>query len=201
MVTASRAGPALGACSKPAKPSARVFASPDDASNAVLAAMESGDQNALTEIFGPEAKEIVSSGDAVPDTSVAAQFTVKYKEMHRWRKLLGGSRTLLIGADNFPLPIPLKTNDAGKWFFDTAAGKDEVLSRRIGRNELEIIAVCRAVSDAQAEYFAQLHDGQSAQQYAAKFISDTGKHNGLYWESPEGQPGSPLGPLAAYATV
>ncbi len=88
----------------------------------------------------------------------------------------------------------------GQWFFDTAAGKDEILSRRIGRNELAIIDVCRAVADAQAEYFSQLHDGETTNQYAMKFISDPGKQNGLYWKSPEGQPESPLGPLAAFAS-
>ncbi len=83
----------------------------------------------------------------------------------------------------------------------TAAGKDEILSRRVGRNELTIIEVCRAIADAQAEYFDQLHDGERTDQYATKFISDTGKENGLYWKSPVGQPESPVGPLAAYATT
>ena len=89
---------------------------------------------------------------------------------------------------------------SGQWFFDTAAGKDEILSRRIGRNELAIIEACGAVADAQAEYFSQPHDGETTKQYAMKFISDPGKQNGLYWKSPEGQPQSPLGPLAAFAT-
>jgi hypothetical protein len=112
-----------------------------------------------------------------------------------------GAETLLVGADNFPFPIPLKKNADGKWFFDTVAGKDEVLNRRIGRNELAIIEVCRAVADAEAEYFARPQDGEKMKQYAAKFISDPGKQNGLYWKSPDGQPASPLGPLAAFATA
>jgi hypothetical protein len=108
---------------------------------------------------------------------------------------------LIIGADNFAFPIPLKKNPAGEWFFDTAAGKDEILSRRIGRNELSIIEVCGALADAEAEYFSQrLADGKT-NQYALKFISDTGQKNGLYWDSPEGQPKSPLGPLVAFATT
>ena len=120
--------------------------------------------------------------------------------MHRWRRLADGAQVLLVGADNFAFPIPLKKNSAGQWYFDAAAGKDEILSRRIGRNELAVIDACAALADAQAEYFSQHHDGGSAKQYAVKFISDAGKQNGLYWESAEGQPKSPLGPLAAFAT-
>ena len=100
------------------------------------------------------------------------------------------SQILLIGADNFAFPIPLKKNDAGQWFFDTAAGKEEILSRRIGRNELAVIDVCGALADAQAEYFSQLHDDGNTKQYALKFISDPGKQNGLYWESPKVSPKS-----------
>src|SRR6202008_1032093 len=106
-----------------------------------------------------------------------------------------------VGADNFPFAIPLKKNAEGQWFFDTAAGKDEVLSRRIGRNELAVIDICGALADAPAEYFSERHDGGSTKQYAVKFISDSGQQNGLYWESQEGQPRSPLGPLAAFATT
>jgi hypothetical protein len=119
--------------------------------------------------------------------------------MHRWRKMPDDAQVLLIGADNFAFPIPLKKNGAGQWFFAVAAGKDEILARRIGRNELAVIDICGALADAEAEYFSQRHEG--AKQYAAKFISDSGKQNGLYWDSPEGQPKSPLGPLVAFATT
>ncbi len=111
------------------------------------------------------------------------------------------AQILLVGADNFAFPIPLKKNAGGQWFFDTAAGKDEILNRRIGRNELAVIDVCGALVDAQAEYFSQPHDGGSTRQFALKFISDPGKQNGLYWDSPDGQPKSPLGPLVAFATA
>jgi hypothetical protein len=190
----------LAACSKPEKPSPGAFASPDDASNALRAAVRSGDQNALLAIFGPNSKEIISSGDAVQDKNVANAFAAGYDVMHRWRKMPDGGQILLIGADNFAFPIPLEKNTGGQWFFDTAAGKEEILNRRIGRNELAIIEVCGAVADAQAEYFSQLHDGATTNQYAAKFISDPGKQNGLSWKSPEGQPEGPLGPLAASAS-
>ena len=190
----------FAACSKPEKPSARVFTSPDDASNALVTAVKSGDQNGVLAIFGPDSKEIIFSGDPVQDKNIGNAFVAGYDVMHRWRRMPDGGQILLVGADNFPFPIPLRKNDGGQWFFDTAAGKDEILNRRIGRNELAIIEVCGAVADAQAEYFSQLHDGETTKQYALKFISDPGKQNGLYWKSPDGQPGSPLGPLAAYAT-
>ncbi len=189
----------LGACSNSQKPSAKLFLSPDDAGNAMLAAVRSGDRDGLLSIFGPDAKEIISSGDAVADKNISEAFVAKYGAMHRWRKLSDGGQILLVGTDNFPFPIPLRKNEGGKWFFDTAAGKDEILSRRIGRNELAIIEVCNAAADAQAEYFSQLHDGETTKQYAERFISDPGKHNGLYWEPAEGHTPSPLGPLAAFA--
>ena len=117
--------------------------------------------------------------------------------MNRWRKLGDGSEVLLVGADNQAFPIPLK-NAAGQWYFDAAAGKEEILARRIGRDEIVAIDVCAALADAQQQYFAQKHGG--VKQYAQKFISDAGQQNGLYWESPQGSPRSPLGPLVAFAT-
>src|SRR5580765_6160049 len=190
----------LAGCNKSDQPSLKVFASPEEAGAALLAAGKSGDQNSLLAIFGPDSKEIISSGDAVQDKAVVDAFIASYEEMHRWRKMVDGAQVLLVGADNFAFPIPLKKNGTGQWFFDTAAGKDEVFARRIGRNELDVIDVCGALADAQAEYFSRRHDDGSTKQYALKFISDTGKQNGLYWESPEGQPRSPLGPLVAFAT-
>jgi len=191
----------LAACNKSAdKPTFKVFASPDDAGTALLEAAKSGDQNALLAIFGADSKDIIFSGDAVQDKEVVGIFTDAYGVMHRWRKMPDGSQVLLIGADNFAFPIPLKKNAGGQWFYDTAAGKEEILTRRIGRNELAVIDVCGALADAQSEYYSQPHDGAKKGQFAVKFISDTGKQNGLYWESAEGQPKSPLGPLAAFAT-
>ena len=188
----------LAACSNSSKPSFKLFASPEDAGNAVMEAAKSGDQNAALAIFGPEAKQIIYSGDAVQDKASIDAFAAAYGVMHRWRKMPDGSEILIVGADNFPFPIPLKKNAAEQWFFDLAAGKEEILSRRIGRNELAVINICGALAEAEAEYFSQPHEG--AKQYAVKFISDSGKQNGLYWDSPEGQPKSPLGPLVAFAT-
>ena len=182
-------------------PSLKVFASPDVAGNGLLDAAKSGDQNALLAIFGPESKELILSGDAVQDKATIDAFVAAYGIMHRWRKIPGDAQVLLIGADNFPFPIPLKKNTEGQWYFDTAAGKDEILSRRIGRNELAVIDACRGAADAQSEYFKQLHDGATTRQYAVKFISDAGRQNGLYWPSVGDQPKSPLGPLVVFATL
>jgi len=190
----------LAACNKSDKPSLRMFAAPNDAGDALLAAAKSGDQTALLAIFGPDSKEVIFSGDTVQDKRIAEIFVGKYEVMHRWRRMGDDAQILLVGADNFAFPIPLKKSNGGRWFFDTAAGKEEILNRRIGRNELAIIQVCRAVARAQVQYFSQVHDGATTKQYALKFISDPGKHDGLYWQSAEGQPESPLGPLAAFAT-
>ena len=196
----------LCSCSKPSNPAtgnpataeAQTYASPDDAGKALLAAAKSGNQDAILAIFGPESKEIIDSGDPTQNKETVAAFVAAYETMHRWRKMDGKSEILVLGVDNFSFPIPLTKNGDGRWFFDTAAGKDEILSRRIGRNELAAIDISAAIADAQAQYFSQRHDG--VKQYAQKFISDEGKHNGLYWPSPEGQPKSPLGPLVAFAT-
>jgi hypothetical protein len=187
-------------CSKSAKPAYQTFASPDDAGNGLLTAAKSGDPNAVIAVFGPDSKDIVVTGDPVQDKNTAALFIAGYNAMHRWRKMPDGSQTLLIGADNFPFPIPLKKDAAGQWYFDVAAGREEILVRRIGRNELSVMEVCMALADAQSEYYSQRLGDGGTQQYAVKFISDAGKQNGLYWESQEGQPKSPLGPLAAFAT-
>lgn len=192
---------ALTGCSKSSKPTASVFATPDDAANALIAAAKSSDRTAAAlALFGPDSKDMISSGDPVQDKEVIDAFVTKYDVMHRWRKMPDDSQILLVGADNFPLAIPLKKNPDGKWYFDTVAGREEILNRRIGRNELAVIGFCRTGAQAEAEYHSQTHDGEKTKQYALKFISDTGKHNGLYWQPAEGKPPSPLGPLAAYAT-
>ncbi len=190
----------LAACNQPAKPLFKTFASSEDASNQLIQAAKSGDQNAVWAIFGSTSKEILLSGDPVQDKAALNTFVSAYSVMHRWRKMPDGTQILLVGADNFPFPIPLKKRAGGLWIFDTGAGKDEILRRRIGRNELAVIEVCGALADAQVEYFSQVHSDGSSRQYALKFISDPGKQNGLYWKSQQDQPTSPLGPLAAFAT-
>jgi Protein of unknown function (DUF2950) len=184
------------AATSPAIP--KTFATPQQAGQALAIAAKSEDRDQLLRIFGSNASDIISAGDPVQDKAALNAFTQAYQTMNRWRKMTDGSQVLLIGADNFPFPIPLKKNASGQWYFDTDAGRDEILSRRIGRDELFVINVCSAFVDAQREYYSEKHGG--VKQYAQKFLSDPGQQNGLYWDSPQGAPRSPLGPLAAYAT-
>jgi predicted small lipoprotein YifL len=193
----------LAACNSnkpPEVPPFKTFATSEDAGDQLFQAAKSGEQDAVLAIFGAPSKDVLLSGDPVQDKAALNAFVSGYGVMHRWRKMPDGSQILLVGADNFPFPIPLEKNAGGLWYFDTAAGKDEILRRRIGRNELAVIDVCGALAQAQAQYFSQVHADGSSRQYALKFISDPGKQNGLYWESQQGQPASPLGPLAAFAT-
>jgi Protein of unknown function (DUF2950) len=189
-------------CNKKEQPvaqaSPQTFASPEDAGKALMEAAKSDNQQAMLAIFGPDSKDLLYSGDGSEDKAAFAGFVQAYDKMNRWRKLSDGSELLLAGADNQAFPIPLKKNASGQWFFDAAAGKEEILARRIGRGEIAAIDVCAAIADGQMEYFSQRRGG--VKQFAQKFISDPGKQDGLYWESPEGQPRSPLGPLVAFAT-
>src|SRR5664279_2416835 len=194
----------FAACAKKEQPAPttqaepQTFASPEAAGKALMEGAKAQNQDMMLSIFGPGSKDLIYSGDAAEDKTSMEGFVQAYGVMNRWRTLPDGSELLLVGADNQAFPIPLKKNASGQWYFDAAAGKDEVLARRIGRNEIIAIDVCAALADAQAEYLAQKHDG--VKQYAQKFLSDPGKQNGLYWESAEGQPRSPVGPLVAFAT-
>jgi len=173
------------------------FASPDDAGKGLYDAAKSGDQATVLAIFGSANKALISTGDAAEDKASLAGFSQAYQVMNRWRKLGDGSELLLVGADNQAFPIPLKSA-SGQWYFDAAAGKQELIARRIGRDEIVAIDVCGALAEAQQQYFAQKHGG--VKRYAQKFISDAGQQNGLYWQSPQGSPRSPIGPLVAFAT-
>jgi hypothetical protein len=177
----------------------QTFATPDFAGRALWVAAAADDRNAILAIFGPAAADLISSGDPAQEEEALQNFANAYQAMNRWRKQTDGSEVLFVGADNNPFPIPLKRNSAGQWYFDTAAGKEEILSRRIGADELAAIDVMSALVDAQTQYFSQRHGGTT--QYALKFVSDDGTQDGLYWKSPQGQPKSPLGPLAAYAST
>jgi hypothetical protein len=157
---------------------------------ALLAAAQSGDQAALLEIFGPGGEEILFSGDAARDKASLQDFVTAYERMNRWGKIKAGGQTLYVGADNYAFPIPLGQSPSGQWYFDTAAGKDEILARRIGKNELTAITACQALAASEKQYFRQTHDGGTVKQYAQKFVSDPGKQNGLYWPTTEGRPSS-----------
>jgi DUF2950 family protein len=181
-------------------PAQQVFPSPDAAASALVAADKTDDMKTLNSILGPDADQVLSSGDPVADKNARDDFVRRYQEMHRLEYDDQGRVILYVGANNWPVPIPLVKNNGG-WVFDTAAGKEELLYRRIGRNELFTIKVLEDLADAQAEYASEARDGESTNQFAQKILSDPGKHNGLYWEAPGGQPESPIGPLVASATA
>jgi hypothetical protein len=188
--------------SQPTSSGPETFASPDNAGQAIYATAKAGDSNTLITIFGPEARELIISGDPVQDKAGLDLFASRYDEMHRWRRLANGGMVLDVGAENYPFPFALLKNSSGQWYFDTNSAKQEILARRIGGNELATVDALNAMADAQAEYFSQTHDDSHMRQYAQKFISDPGKQNGLYWKpADENQPESPLGPLAAYASA
>lgn len=180
------------------EPGQKTFSTPGEASEALISALTNADQDDLLRILGPGSKEILSSGDETEDKDNRDQFVQRYRQMHRLVNELDGTTTLYIGAENWPAPIPL-VHKGATWYFDTEAGKQEILYRRIGENELTVIQVCRELVDAQKEYYAQPHDGGSERQYAQRILSQPGKQNGLYWEAPSGETESPLGPLVASA--
>ena len=171
----------------------KTFSSPEDASNALVTAAQSNDEKALLDIFGPDGKQIVSSGDDAEDAESRANFVRRYQQMHRLVKEPDGNTILYIGAENWPTPIPL-VNQGNSWYFDTEAGKKEILYRRVGRNELSAISVCQELVAAQKEYYSTQHN-----EYAKEIFSDEGQHNGLYWKAAEGERQSPVGPLVASA--
>lgn len=197
----------LVSCSKHESPSVgqsqqeRTFATPDEASDALFEAAKSGDQNALVAIFGSDGKDVLLTGDSAEDQKRIQSFVTSYEQMHRWGNLRAGGKVLYLGAVNFPFPIPLDKNSSGQWTFDVAAGKDEMLARRIGKNELVAIAACEATSDAENQYFSQPRDGSAVKQFAQKIFSDPGKQNGLYWPTQAGAPESPLGQVPEFANV
>ncbi|HYL58832.1 MAG TPA: DUF2950 domain-containing protein [Candidatus Acidoferrales bacterium] len=176
----------------------QTFATPDAAVKALEAAANADDQNALESILGSDSRELVSSGDPVADNNAREDFVRRYNQMHRLAYDDRGRLVLYIGAENWPMPIPLVKQGAG-WVFDTASAKDEMLFRRIGRNELFTIDVLETLAEAQQEYASEARDG--AQQFAAKIVSEPGKHDGLYWVAAAGEPESPIGPLVASANA
>src|SRR5580700_4079526 len=179
------------------QPGQRTFASTQAAAQALFAAMKSQDEQSPLRVLGPAAKEVLSSGDPTEDSDARSTFVVKYQEMHRFVTEPNGTVTLVVGAENWPLPIPL-VNKIGAWYFDTQAAKDEILFRRIGKNELAAIQACGDLVDAQRQYYDRAPDDY-AKEYAQKLVSDAGKHNGLYWVETGDQFDSPINPLIAYA--
>lgn len=179
----------------------KAFVSPEQASEALFEAIETNNTRGMLSILGSEAKDVVFSGDDVADRSARERFTKLYRETNRVDITDNGRRAVLsVGWNDWPFPIPL-TKEAGFWYFDTPAGKQEIVNRRIGRNELEVIELLKVYVRAQREYASTDWENDGVVEYARQFISDKGKWNGLYWEAAEDEIKSPLGPLFAEATA
>ncbi len=178
----------------------KTFSSLAEAGNALAAAADKHDHQEMLAILGPPAHDLVSSGDVVEDKGSEDRFAMKYHEMHRFVAAGEGRTFLYVGAENWPTPIPLQKSGS-KWYFDSSFGKQEVLYRRIGSNELNVVQVCHAIVDGEQDYYGTLHDGDSVHKYASKFRSTPGKQDGLYWEVKSGELESPLGPQVAQASA
>jgi hypothetical protein len=174
------------------------FKSPEEAVQAVVEAVKKGDTKDLMAIFGPGSEDLIFSGDKVADKAGRGRFIAAYEEKHQLVNEGDNKVILIIGQHDWPMPIPLiKQGEA--WLFNTKEGKEEILNRRIGKNELNTMEVCLAYVDAQREYAMKDCDGNRLRDYAQRFASTPGKKDGLYWEAKEGEGQSPMGPLMAKA--
>jgi hypothetical protein len=178
----------------------KVFASPEEAVKALIDAAKAGNQEELMAIFGPAAREVLSSGDAVEDRSVRERFVKAYDAKNALVRDGDAKAVLQIGTEEWPFPIPI-VKKGQQWSFDTKKGKEELNNRRIGRNELNTIQTCLAYVDAQREYAGKDRDGDGLFEYAQKFVSTPGTKDGLYWEAKPGEEGSPFGDLFTRATL
>jgi hypothetical protein len=187
----------LGCSKKQDNPTAEVtqrnFATPTEASEALHAAVQSRDDKALTQVLGPKAQKLVSSGDAADDKSATDSFATKYDQMNRLVAMTDGSQVLYVGADNYPFPVPLAQDSLSRWYFDADAAEEELRSRQIGSNELSAMEACRLIANAEELYH------QSTHQYTDTIVSAPGQQDGLYWEVSEGQTPSSMGRLNQFA--
>ena len=175
------------------------FPSAEDAVKAMVAAVKADDTKSLLAMMGPGSKHIILSGDPVEDKRGREWFVKHYEEKNRLDEETPGTVTLHVGNDEWPFPFPIVKAEKG-WTFDTKAGKEEILARRVGKNELSAIQVCLAYVDAQKEYaMRKARQGEGLLEYAQRFVSKPGKQDGLYWEAAEGAEQSPMGPLFAAA--
>jgi hypothetical protein len=177
----------------------KTFSSPEDAAHAMVDALRKDDRATLITIFGSGSRGLLTSGDPVADKNFVQNFLRDYDQMHRFSRGPDGRLFLVVGAENWPMPIPLLKNTAG-WYFDTPYGKQELLFRRIGENEHNTIATLNAIVAGQREYFDQNHGKGATGEYAQKILSDQGTTDGLYWNTAAGEPESPIGPLVARAS-
>ena len=179
---------------------ARAFATAKEATDALIQAASTFDEPALVAMFGAEGKDLVSTGDPVRDRSYALAFAAQAREAHSIvvRSSNPNRATLQVGPEQWPMPVPL-VRIAGKWYFDAKAGRDEVLFRRVGANELDAIEICRGYVEAQKEYALDVHDDSGVHQYAQRAISTPGKQDGLYWRNADGSAGGPISETVAKA--
>src|SRR5262249_43663318 len=182
------------------QPGQKEFDTPKQAADALIQVAANLDVAAAKEILGPDGEDIISSEDPVQDKNRAAEFANKAKEKTSVEidKQNSNHAILLVGNDEFPLPIPI-VKEKGKWFFDTKVGREEILNRRVGANEVNAIEICRGFVDAQHEYAMDKHDDSKVNQYAQQILSTPGKHNGLAWQNPDGTWGGPVGEEVAKA--
>jgi hypothetical protein len=183
-----------------AQPAQRSFDSPEAAVEALVGALEAGDNAALTAVLGPETDSLIDSGDGAQNSADKTDFLAAYGARHSLVADGNEQRTLVIGENDWPFPVPVVRRN-GSWLLDGEAGIDELIYRRIGANELGAIAVTRGYVEAQREYAAAGHDEDPAGIYALKLVSDEERHNGLYWPTAEGEPPSPAGPAVAAAAA
>ena len=181
-------------------PGARAFATPQAAASALIQAASTFNEPEIAGMFGPDGKDLVSTGDPVRDKSYALAFASLAQEGHAVvvSPTNPSRATLQVGLERWPLPVPL-VKVAGKWYFDARTGRDEVLFRRVGANELDAIEVCRGFVEAQNDYALALHDDSRTHQYAQRIISTSGKQDGLYWKNGDGTDGGPIGEAVAKA--
>ena len=179
---------------KPAAPGAQAFDTPQQAADALVQAATAGDTAALDKIFGPSGKNLVTSGDPVEDKNSLSKFVEKAgAKTHVAFDVDDPKRAILeVGDDDWPLPVPI-VQSGGKWRFDVSEGKEEIVARRIGGNELDAINLLRGYVEAQKDYAAELHDGSKTRQYAQKWVSTAGKQDGLSWYDADGKPAGPIG--------
>src|SRR5262249_49153980 len=182
------------------QPGQKQFDTPKQAADAIIEVATNLDLAAAKEILGPDGEDIISSEDPVMDKNRATAFANKAKEKMSVEidKKNRNQAILIVGNDNFPLPIPI-VKEKGKWFLDTKVGREEILNRRVGENELNAIEICRGFVEAQQEYAAEKHDGSKVNQYAQRILSMPGKHDGLAWQNPDGTWGGPVGEEVAKA--
>src|ERR1700678_886604 len=171
----------------------KTFATPAEASQALHAAVQAKDDNALTQVLGPKAQKLVSSGDPVEDKSATDSFVKKYDQMNRLVAMTDGSQMLYVGADNYPFPVPLARDGSSRWYVDAVAAEEELLARQIGVNELAAREACPLIANAEELYHQGTH------QYTDTIVSTPGKQDGLYWEISENQTPSPMGTLNQFA--